>query len=58
MKCPECGNEGFVYGKRDVELETGDVVPAVQGSHCLTCGEVLLNLADADAMLERLDKLE
>ena len=61
MKCPACGSEAFVYDTRDVPLNTGnpdDIVPDVKGSHCMACAQVIMDKAEADSYLEKVNALE
>lgn len=61
MKCPTCGAEAFVYDTRDVQLNTGnpdDIVEDVKGSHCLACGEVIVDMSEADSFMRKVSALE
>lgn len=57
-RCPGCQKESFLYGTRDVCMDINDpekMVPAVRGSHCLTCGRVIIDGAESgmfDAKLQ------
>ena len=57
MRCPGCQKQSFLYGTRDVRMDINDsekVVPAVRGSHCLTCGRVVINEAESATFDARL----
>jgi HTH-type transcriptional regulator / antitoxin MqsA len=51
MKCPVCGEAELVQDTRDVLYTYKDesaIVPAVTGDFCPSCGEIILDAAEAD----------
>jgi len=61
MRCPGCQRESFLYGIRDVRMDINDsekVVPVVKGSHCLTCGRVIIDEAETATFNARLQARE
>lgn len=61
MRCPGCQKESFLYGTRDVCMDINDpekVVLAVRGSHCLTCGRVIIDGTESGIFDARLQARE
>lgn len=56
MKCAVCGADGLVHATRDVEYTYKDrttVIPSVTGDFCQACGEVMLDLDEAERFSAR-----
>ena len=61
MKCPTCGAEVFVYDTLDVQLNTNNpdgIVENVKESHCLPCGEGIVNMSGTHSLIRKVSALE
>ncbi|WP_416340600.1 type II toxin-antitoxin system MqsA family antitoxin [Pantoea eucrina] len=61
MRCSGCHKESFLYGTRDVCMDINDpekVISAVRGSHCLTCGRVIIDGSETATLDARLQVRE
>jgi len=51
MKCPICGGAELIHDTRDVPYTykgEGTIIPGVEGDFCPACGEIILDMANAD----------
>ena len=61
MKCPSCGTAELIHDTRDVAYTykgESAMIPAVTGSFCPACGEIVLNREHGDRYSELLGQFQ
>lgn len=57
MLCPACGAAKLIYNTRDlsyIDNGEGTTIPAVTGSFCPACAELVLDPAESDRVMREM----